>query len=629
VLSEEEKLRLVEMTQHVKLLEMIIRSYNKWQRELATLSGKRKPAEHERSRLSEVQRHVRINQESVRQMCRLQGDITSLVTKGALTDAERMRLEANHKQARELNDMVTRTLKLQGDLAALNVKAIAKSGLTDAEKARAAVLRNNLEPIAAEIRIADRKREEPEGDALKRAAEAQRSRLKRVERLWKDLSEHMRRRDISAKKLYRQFDESGSGEISYWELFRGIQSIGVTFDEDDTDLLMADVDKEKRGVIPFPAFDAKLKELDPAWQQRVADKARARAEAEAKAKENAGSLYATLFGAEPVALVDDDDDEEEEEEEVAVDSKGAIESGTPVMAQHSTGDYFRATVVKDNLDGTCDVQFVLATLGRDAAKSKKRIRSLAQEDELRGIWVEVSKAVGRRGGAELRSKADFAGMLSHEALVTWLEERDMDTMSEQVKYSLLADVDPLHAGAVAVGRFLEKLEHFRARSKIMGLTVFHRHDKEIAHEEEDEEEEVATDKKKGHNEEVREVVSAAGAGSPQAQIRMAELEALIFAMAKRQQELALALSASEARTASLNAAVQSIKDEPVYGGEPLLKSNGGSGGLYIMPDMKDGEVVWLNKNTGMRFSRVAVAAAAAGGKKKKKKKPASSLEAVM
>ena len=63
--------------------------------------------------------------------------------------------------------------------------------------------------------------------------------------------------------------------------------------------------------------------------------------------------------------------------------------------------------------------------------------------------------------------------------------------------------------------------------------------------------------------------------------RMNELEAPIFAMAKRQQELALALSAPEARTASLNAAVQSTKDVPVLGGEPLLTSGSSAGGVFI------------------------------------------------
>lgn len=37
-----------------------------------------------------------------------------------------------------------------------------------------------------------------------------------------------------------------------------------------------------------------------------------------------------------------------------------------------------------------------------------------------------------------------------------------------------------------------------------------------------------------------------------------------------------------------------------------------------MPDMNDGEVVWLNKNTGMRFTRVAAAASGSTEKKKKK-----------
>jgi len=115
---------------------------------------------------------------------------------------------------------------------------------------------------------------------------------------------------------------------------------------------------------------------------------------------------------------------------------------------------------------------------------------------------------------------------------------------------------------------------------------------------------------------------------------MSELEGLIFAMAKRQQELALALSASEARTAALNAAVQSIKEEPVYGGDALLSKQGNDGGLFIMPGTKDGQVMWLNKSTGMRFVRQENGPGGASddkGKKKKnmKKKKTSALEAMM
>jgi hypothetical protein len=301
------------------------------------------------------------------------------------------------------------------------------------------------------------------------------------------------------------------------------------------------------------------------------------------------------------------------------------------MAMHATGDYFRATVAKDHGNGTCDVQFVLASLGRDPATPKKKIRSLAQEEELRALWLEVSRAVGRKGALELRSKADFAGMISHDALVKWLEvSRELEALSEHDKYVLLADVDPLHAGSVAVTRFLEKLEHFRARAKILGLTIFHRHDKEAARDESDDEGTEAASDAKGPSTNAKPggpAVADFGGGSvvsAAASARMGELEALIFAMAKRQQELALALSASEARTASLNAAVQTIKDETAFGGEPLLGHGSKEGGLVIMPDTKDGQVMWLNKNTGMRFVRADASAPAdkkAPKKKKKVKKP--------
>lgn len=211
----------------VTFTQATIKNLNKWQKEVATLSGKKRSAEYEATRLVEVQRHIRICFECIRQTCKLQAEITALTVKGALSEVERMRLAGLHKQGQDLNDKVGRALKLQLDLAALNAKAIAKSGLTEAEKARAAVLRENLEPLAIEIRIADKRREESESEMSKRMADEDRARKARIERLWLDLSEHMRRGNISTKKIYRQFDESGRGELSYWEFFKGIQSIGM------------------------------------------------------------------------------------------------------------------------------------------------------------------------------------------------------------------------------------------------------------------------------------------------------------------------------------------------------------------------------------------------------------------
>jgi len=416
--NEDEKVRVQEMMTHVKIVEAIIKNYNKWQKEIAVLSGKVKPTPAERFRLEEVQRHLRQNTEAIKQTRKLQVDLTGLVNKGsALSEAERLKMTVMHKQFKDLNDMVARSLKLQTDLALLNTKATAKGGLTDAEQSRRTTLRENLEPLAAEIRIADRRRDETKEDALKRSADEARARKQRVEQLWRDLSVHMRRRDMTAKKLYRQFDESGSGELNYWEFFKGMQSLGVGFDEEDTDLLMADVDAGGKGVVSFSAFDGRLKDQDPAHRAKLEAKAAARAAAkQAKEEEEANSIsgFMSMFRGEPkpvAGAADDDESEAEEDEEgaaeqeVAKKSSNHMEAGTPVMAQHPSGDYFRATVTKDNGDGAVDVQFVLASLGRDSAKSKKKVRSLAQEEELRALWLEVSRAVGRRGAVELRSQA--------------------------------------------------------------------------------------------------------------------------------------------------------------------------------------------------------------------------------
>ena len=77
----------------------------------------------------------------------------------------------------------------------------------------------------------------------------------------------------------------------------------------------------------------------------------------------------------------------------------------------------------------------------------------------------MARGEPRRGPPRCRGAAltgDFAGLFSPEALVTWLESRDMEAFSEHDKFVLLADVDPVHSGAITAVRFLEKLEHFRA-----------------------------------------------------------------------------------------------------------------------------------------------------------------------
>ena len=146
------------------------------------------------------------------------------------------------------------------------------------------------------------------------------------------------------------------------------------------------------------------------------------------------------------------------------------------------------------------------------------------------------------------------------------------------KHVLLAEVDPLHSGVISVSRFLDKLENFRERAKILGLGIFHRHDKEIASDEQEAATAASEEESGDDNGKDRDRCTPADASSRLAkpsnikssnttapavpgvvlalesvhsQSRMVELEALIFTMAKRQQELALALSASEVHSCPL------------------------------------------------------------------------------
>jgi hypothetical protein len=601
--SQEEKVRMREMTQYNKVLETCIKALNKWQRERASLSGKHKPSALERERLVEVERHVRVNQESIRQLKGMQGvlGIALATTHGALSEERQLTLASHRKHSRDLNNNVHRVVKLQNDLYVLNAKAIAKAGLTEAEQARRVVLRENHEVLAAEIRASDRIQTETLIDTTKRKADEQASKEKRTVQLWTDLAEYMRRRNVSAKRMYRQFDVGHRNVLSYWAFYKSIQSIGVAFDENDTDLLLSDLDTKGTGFIRYDAFRARLKERDPEVQREETETEKERKKKVAQ-KEKASSLFGlTMFGGdgrdvdgEPqnnnssheINYDDDGDDDDDSDdgansvasEEYAVTS--ILEAGTPVMAMHAHEEgFFRATVSKDNFDGTCDIQFALAELGCDQSKPRNLLRILSDEEEVRTMWVEVSRAVGRHGAADLRQHGDFAGKLSHDALMGWLEEtHNLHTLSDHTKHVLLAEVDPLHSGVISVSRFLDKLENFRERAKILGLGIFHRHDKEIASDEQEAATAASEEESGDDNGKDRDRCTPADASSRLAkpsnikssnttapavpgvvlalesvhsQSRMVELEALIFTMAKRQQELALALSASEVHSCPL------------------------------------------------------------------------------
>ena len=48
-----------------------------------------------------------------------------------------------------------------------------------------------------------------------------------------------------------------------------------------------------------------------------------------------------------------------------------------MLSLHPTGEFFRASILRDREDGTVDLQYVQSILGTEEGKTKKEILSLA------------------------------------------------------------------------------------------------------------------------------------------------------------------------------------------------------------------------------------------------------------
>ena len=95
--------------------------------------------------------------------------------------------------------------------------------------------------------------------------------------------------------MYRQFDVGHRNVLSYWAFYKSIQSIGVAFDENDTDLLLSDLDTKGTGFIRYDAFRARLKERDPEVQREETETEKERKKKVAQ-KEKASKRHVVKFG---------------------------------------------------------------------------------------------------------------------------------------------------------------------------------------------------------------------------------------------------------------------------------------------------------------------------------------------
>jgi len=279
-----------------------------------------------------------------------------------------------------------------------------------------------------------------------------------------------------------------------------------------------------------------------------------------------------------------------------------LKPGTPLLSLHTpTGEYFRATVLKDHGDGTVALQYALlgGQLGSEHRKSKKEVRSLRRGEETEGVWLKVSRVVGVRGLDDLRARGvDSCGNTSHAGLVGWLESRGLGSLDTHDKHLLLADLDPDHKGVVSGNRFRTKLFRYRSKADALGINVLgmdhhqQRQEQEQQHDDDggggndDDDDDDDGARKFNKKVDAHEQASSssskvqagvtegskAGNGSStansslppppsmggQEEARLQQLESMMFSMAQRELELALALAESQAEGKALDTEIERL-----------------------------------------------------------------------
>ena len=60
-----------------------------------------------------------------------------------------------------------------------------------------------------------------------------------------------------------------------------------------------------------------------------------------------------------------------------------------MLSLHPTGEFFRASILRDREDGTVDLQYVQSILGTEEGKTKKEILSLHRGQEDAAVWLKV------------------------------------------------------------------------------------------------------------------------------------------------------------------------------------------------------------------------------------------------
>ena len=283
-----------------------------------------------------------------------------------------------------------------------------------------------------------------------------------------------------------------------------------------------------------------------------------------------------------------------------------------MLSLHPTGEYFRASILQDCGNGTVDLQYSLSMLGAEYCKSKKQIMSLRRGNDVAAVWLKVSRIVGTDGLDELKSDiCDFAGNLSHGALITWLESRGMGSLDEgpsletpdgtnhydssiidsanmtmrrtslapsgignvpSYRHIFLADLDPLHSGVVAAEHFKRRLERYRARKVAEGVEVFGSENpmrQNSTNYDTHEEKEVVNEKLNAaqHREVFKTVATSAFENrndiekdaffSKEDEARLEHLEGLMVSMIQGERGRALALAEAEAKGAALNQKIES------------------------------------------------------------------------
>jgi hypothetical protein len=78
---------------------------------------------------------------------------------------------------------------------------------------------------------------------------------KLVDQVFSVIRENMVNLRLTPKAIFDEFDDDGSGELSYWEFVKGLERLGVKLSDNRLEMIMKDLDTDGGGSIDLAEFE--------------------------------------------------------------------------------------------------------------------------------------------------------------------------------------------------------------------------------------------------------------------------------------------------------------------------------------------------------------------------------------